>query len=410
MTRFDAPRVVGVRAATLATTVVALLSLATGIANIVAPPRGVGPLAPFVPPAVRAAAGFTGTLTGFALLVTASGMRRGLRAAWFAAVGLFPATLAQGLLQSTELSVPLVVGSLVALPSVVLARDRFDRTLSLSSRQLAGATAIAAVQVYGTAGAFALREQFSSVDTLLDAFYFTLVTASTVGYGDVTAAGQTARLFTMSLVVLGTASFGIALGVLVTPAIEARFSEVLGRMSRAQLELLEGHVVVLGYGDLTEPILNELRDLSTEFVVVTPDREESARLTEREFKHVVGDPSDEETLDRVNVDSARAVVAATNDDAQDALAILTARALNPGVRIVAAATDRENVDKLRRAGADTVISPASIGGHLLVQSALGAEGMEDIAAQVLGGEESPSDGDDVDVAPEEAGLDADRGR
>ncbi|MEZ3144250.1 NAD-binding protein [Halobaculum sp. MBLA0143] len=379
-------RPTGTRLAVLATTVVAFLSLATGVANIVTPPRGVGPLAGFVPTAVRSAAGFTGTLTGFALLVTASGMRRGLRAAWFAAVALLPATLAQGLLQTTELSVPLVVGSLVALPAVVAARERFDRTLSPSTRQLAGATTVVAVQVYGTAGAFALREQFSSVDTLLDAFYFTLVTASTVGYGDVTATGQTARLFTMSLVVLGTASFGIALGVLVTPAIEARFSEVLGRMTRAELELLEGHVVVLGYGDLTEPILNELRDLTVEFVVVTPDREKGAQLTERDVQHVVADPSDEETLERVNVDSARAVVAATNDDAQDALAVLTARALNPAARIVAAATDRENVDKLRRAGADTVISPASIGGHLLVQSALGAEGMEDVAEQVLGAE------------------------
>lgn len=203
----------------------------------------------------------------------------------------------------------------------------------------------------------------------------------------------------MSVVVLGTASFGIAVGVLLTPVIESRFAAVLGRMTDADLQLLEDHVVVLGYGDLTEPILTELSETPTTFVVVTPDREAGSRLADRDVDHLVGDPSDEETLHRVNVDSARAVVAATNDDAQDALAVLTARAIALDCRVVAAATDTENVAKLRRAGADTVVSPASIGGHLLVRSALGAEGMEEVADWVLGEGEtrgSPPDPDSLD--------------
>ena len=384
MIRRHLPRLVGARAATLATTVVAVVSVATGVSAVVASPEAAGPLAPFVPQTVQAATGFTGTLTGFVLLAAAAGMRRGLRAGWLVAVASLPVTLAQGLLQATQLSVPLVVGTLLATPSVAFSRGRFERELSLTRGQLAGGIAVGAVQLYGTAGAFALREQFASVDTVLDAFYFTLVTASTVGYGDVTPESQAARLFTTSVVVLGTASFGIAVGVLLTPIVESRFAEVLGRMTDADLALLEDHVVVLGYGDLTEPILTELSETPTEFVVVTPDREEASRLGDRDIDHLVGDPSDEETLRRVNVASARAVVAATNDDAQDALAVLTARAIAPDCRVVAAATDRENVAKLRRAGADTVVSPASIGGHLLVRSALGAEGVEDVADWVLG--------------------------
>jgi voltage-gated potassium channel len=377
-------RWVSARAAVLVTTAAALLSVVTGIANISVPPRVVGPLVPFVPPPVAAAAGFTGTLTGFLLLVSALGMRRGLRAAWIASAVLLPVTLLQGLIQSNAVSLPLVVLSGLALPGVWLSRGRFDRELSLSTSQVAAGIAVVSVQVYGTAGAFALRGEFSNLDSLLDAFYFTLVTASTVGYGDVTPTTQTARLFAMSLVVLGTASFGIAIGALLAPALTARFSEVLGRMSGAELELLEDHVIVLGYGDLTEPILNELIEGDVPFVVVTADRGTATLLGERGIKRLVADPSDEETLAEVHLDRARAVVAATNDDAEDALAVLTARHLRSDTRIVAAATDRENVDKLRRAGADTVISPASIGGHLLVRSALGEEGMEDVAEQVLG--------------------------
>ncbi|MFC6771775.1 NAD-binding protein, partial [Halorubrum pallidum] len=76
-------------------------------------------------------------------------------------------------------------------------------------------------------------------------------------------------------------------------------------------------------------------------------------------------------------------VVATEDDARDALAILTARQLNPDVRIVAAATQRENVNKLRRAGADQVISPTTLGGHILIDCAFGADS-EDATTDLLG--------------------------
>jgi voltage-gated potassium channel len=157
-------------------------------------------------------------------------------------------------------------------------------------------------------------------------------------------------------------------------------------MNESELELLEDHVVVLGFGDLTEPILTELADATVDFVVVAkPDNDSIPELKERDVPLVVADPSDEEPLQRVHIDRARAVVAATNDDASDALAILTARELHPDVNIVAAATDRENVDKLKRAGADTVISPALIGGHLLVESALGSTDSEIIADRLIDG-------------------------
>ncbi len=373
---------IGIRITVVLTFAVALLSVATGIANI---GSTTSPLlfAEAIPDTVRRTAGFTGTLTGFMIVASAFGLRRGLRAAWYSTVLLLPVTAAQGVVQSSVLSVPLVVGSLVTLPVVLLNRRRFTRRLSLTTTQLAAGLALVGVQVYGTVGAFALREQFSGVDTLTDAFYYTIVTASTVGYGDATPASQVARLFGMSVVVLGTASFAIALGALLGPAIEARFTRVLGQMTDSDLEGLENHVLVLGYGDLTEPVLGELRGKDTPFVVVTPDSTKASELSDRGYMAIVADPSDDEPLKRARIGRARAVVVATSDDAQDALSILTARELRPDVRIVVAAAERENVQKLRRAGADTVISPAAIGGHLLVESALGAEDTEDVAGRLL---------------------------
>ena len=382
-------RAISVRVTVTFTLAVAVLSIATGVTTIGFTPSSAGSLfGGSIPEWAQETAGFTGTLTGFLMLASAYGMRRGLRIAWYSTIVLLPLTAVQGLVQSSPYSFPLVVVSLVALPLVAFRRRRFDREVDITMPQLAAVTALVGVLVYGTAGTYALADHFNGVNTPLDAFYYTLVTASTVGYGDAVPVTQSARLFATSVVVLGTASFAIALASLLGPAIEARLASALGRMTETQLELLEDHVVVLGYGDLTEPILNELSG-QTDFVIVTPDKQRTADLGDRNVNVLIADPSDEEPLERVGIERARAVVAATNNDAEDALAILTARQLNPDVRIVAAATDRENVVKLKRAGADTVISPATIGGHLLVRSALGSDEMEDVADR-LSGESSRS--------------------
>jgi voltage-gated potassium channel len=369
------------RVAVVLVALVSLLSFTTGVVNI-GMTQIAGPLGPFIPDDVEQAAGFTGALTGFLMLGSAFGLRRGLRVAWYSTVVLLPVTAAQGLAQSNVLSSPLIVLSLLSLPTVLINYRRFDRPLALSTTQLAAGAALVGTMVYGTAGTYRLRGEFANVETVLDAVYYTIVTASTVGYGDAIPESQQARLFSISVLVLGVASFTLALGSLLGPAIEARFAQALGTMTDRQLELLEDHVIVLGYGDLTEPIIEELSG-TTPFVVITPDQDAAAHLNARDIAVLSADPSDEEPLHRASIDDARAVVAATENDANDALAILTAKSLNPALRVVAAATDRENVEKLRRAGADSVISPAVIGGHLLVESALGDEDVETFADRIL---------------------------
>lgn len=370
------------RAAVGLTTVVAVLSVVTGILHIGNVRfEAIVPLEPYIPAAIQRTAGFTGTLTGFLMLGAAYGLRRGLRVAWYAVVVLLPVTALQGLVQSSPVSLPLVALSLLSLPTVALHRHQFDRDLSLSTTQLAAAVALIGTQAYGTVGTYILREDFQDVGTILDAFYYTIVTATTVGYGDAHPIGPEARLFAMSVVVFGTASFAVALGSLLGPAIEARLTQALGKMTDSQLELLEDHVLILGDGDLTQSIVGRLQDSATDFVVVSSDRERVTSLSERGVKALAANPSDEEPLHRAKIDTARALVVATNDDAQDALTILTARQLRPDIRIVAAATDNENVAKLEHAGADSVISPASIGGQMLVESAL----VDNDRSTVLGG-------------------------
>lgn len=370
----------GARLTVVLTLAVALLSVLTGIANIGAQ-SVIGPLAEFIPPAIQRTAGFTGALTGFLILISAFGLRRGLRFAWYSTVVLLPITALQGLMQSSPLSFPLIALSLLALPNVLANRRHFDRELSFSTAQLTALAAIVGAQIYGTVGTYALRDEFANLSTLVDAFYYTLVTASTVGYGDAAPTTQSARLFGMSVIVIGTTSFALALGTVLGPAIEARLSRALGRMTESHLELLDNHILILGYGDLTEAILEEfsqdLRD-GPEILVITPDSDRARRLAERDFNVLTGDPSDEETLRKAHIEDARAILVATNNDAEDALSVLTARDLNTEGYIAAAATNRENIEKLKRAGADTVISPQSIAGEILVRSAMDRRSIDEI--------------------------------
>jgi voltage-gated potassium channel len=378
---------VTVRASIALTFAVAILSILAGLAQIGG--LGVdGPLAPIVPDVVRQTVGFTGTITGFAMLGSGFALRNGYRAGWHSTAILLPLTALQGLMQASVLSFPLVALSVVSVPALILNRGRFDRTFSPSPTQLAATAALVTAISYGTVGTYALRDQFDGVVTIVDAFYFTVVTASTVGYGDIGpqagASADIAQLFVLSSLVMNVAAFAVALGVLLTPAIEAQLSKALGKMTDRQIDLLDDHVLVLGYGDLTEPILEELdaRD-GVQYAVVTSDETAARRLADRDVAVYTADPSDVEPLERVNLSGARAVVVATEDDAHDALAILTARQLNPDVRIVAAVTQRENVDKLRRAGADQVISPSTLGGHILIDCAFGANS-EDATTGLLG--------------------------
>jgi voltage-gated potassium channel len=368
------------RAAVFVTSLVAILSIVTGIVNIGS--TGVsGPLAMYVPEIAARTAGFTGTMTGFLMAISAYGLHRGYRIAWYSTIVLLPVTAVQGLVQSSLLSLPLVAVSVLALPIVLFHRQFFDRAVDLTMTQLASLAAVLAVQAYGTVGTYALREEFDEVETVLDAFYFTLVTASTVGYGDLTATSQFGRLFSMSVLLTGVASFAVALGTLLGPLIEARLATALGNMNDKQLNLLENHYIVTGYGDLTEPILESLD--GTDAVVIVEDPDDAKLLRDHGHDVVTADPSDEEPLERVRIERARALIVATNDDAEDAMVVLTARELNPDLRIVAAATDRENIQKLRRAGADIALSPAVLGGQLLVESALGNDNPERVIDRIL---------------------------
>jgi voltage-gated potassium channel len=346
---------------------VAILSFITGLSTLSQETLVLeGPLAALLPD-ITEFVRFAGVFFAFLLALVTFGLSRAKRLAWYLSMGSLPVVAAIPLLTLETTHMPLLFLVLVTLPVLVYNRGQFDQPLDLSPLQIASLSSIAGVLVYGTVGSYGLREQFVAVETWSDAFYYVVITVATVGYGDITPVTPEAKWFSLSVVILGTGSFTAAIGSLVVPAIEDRMASAVGTMTPRNINLLEDHVLVLGYSDITESLLEEIGDEQA-VVVITDDQDRAATLDETEVNVLTADPTDEASLEEARIADASGVVVATRDDAEDVLAVLAARTSNPDIYIVAAANDRHNVTKLEEVGADEVISPMAIGGRLLGRS------------------------------------------
>lgn len=355
-----------------------------------------GPLAHVVPE-VTEFVRFGGVLASFVLGGAAYGLHRRKRVAWVVAVVILPFVGSLPLLSLQSTHIPLLLLILIALPLLVLNREQFSEGLDLSSLQIAALSSIVGVLAYGTIGSYVTRDQFVNLETWTDAMYYVLVTIATVGYGDITPTTTEAKWFSLSVIIFGVAAFTTAIGALIVPAIEKRMASAFGNMTPSSLALLEDHVIVLGYSEITEAVLEELADV-TDLVVITPDPNVAAQLDDADVNVLTADPTNVDTLRDAGVEFAQGVIAGTDDDAQDVLAILATREVNPDIRIVAAANEAHNAEKLKRVGADHVISPSMIGGILLGRSVLTDAVPDEVVSDILPdntlGEDEPADSDE----------------
>jgi voltage-gated potassium channel len=211
-----------------------------------------------------------------------------------------------------------------------------------------------------------LRDELDGEVTLADVVYFTMITVTTVGYGDIVPVSTRARL--LDALVVTPVRFGIwflFLGTAYQLIIRQYMEE--HRMAKLQANL-DGHIIVCGFGHTGMSATKELlaRGASAEQILVIDKLEERIRLAGTlGIAAFQADSTQESVLRDAVIDRAKAVIIAAGVDDSNALILLTARNLNPKIRIIVSAKEEENVKLFKTGGADAILSPATFGGYIL---------------------------------------------
>jgi voltage-gated potassium channel len=196
--------------------------------------------------------------------------------------------------------------------------------------------------------------------SLLNATYQTVTTVATVGFREVEPLDETGKVFTIVLILVGVGTALYTFSVVLETLFEGHLRELFGRLRMGrQIDAMHDHVIVGGWGRVGRAIGEELTTAHADMVIVDRD---VTRVSDTEIPSVIGDATEDQVLERAGLARARALVAALDGDAGNLFVTLSARSLRPDLFIVARARVEETEEKLRRAGADRVVNPQSIGG------------------------------------------------
>jgi voltage-gated potassium channel len=203
---------------------------------------------------------------------------------------------------------------------------------------------------------------------LLDSLYMTIITLSTVGFGELKPLSPAGRLFTSILILLGVGTLAYTL----TRTIEALVEQRLFHWRRVQMDIkrIKDHVIVCGFGRMGETVCAQLRQRQVPLIVIERDGTMSERLDQMGILHIVGDATDDAVLNAVGVQRAKALATVLPSDADNLFVTLTARHLNGDLTVVARASNEKNEPKMITAGANRVMNPYRSGGHQMARQLL----------------------------------------
>ncbi len=232
---------------------------------------------------------------------------------------------------------------------------------------------------------------------LLDCLYMTVITLTTVGYREVGPLSPAGQVFTILLALSGVFALFYSGTVVIQSILEGELQVLLGsyRVRRILAELKD-HVIVCGYGRVGRLVCRELDAAGQPFVVIDRNLEVLRDVT---FQHGIpleGDATSEDVLREAGLERARALVASLASDADNLYITMTARLMNPALRIVARADDERAERKLTRAGADRVVAPYRLGGLRIAHAILRPSVVEFLDLAV--------GGRDIELAVEEIEL------
>ena len=207
--------------------------------------------------------------------------------------------------------------------------------------------------------------------SFFDSFYMTLITLTTVGYGEVHPLSNHGRMFASVLMLIGVTTVFVSIAILGETLLRLEMTDYFGRRRRDRmLKNIKGHYIVCGAGRVGRHVIQELLRSEATVVLIDNTVERARWATDKGVITLVGDATKDEVLKQASVETAKGLVAAISSDAENVYVALSAKVLNPQLVISARASDEQAEEKLRRAGATAVFTPYTFIGHRLAQSML----------------------------------------
>jgi len=202
---------------------------------------------------------------------------------------------------------------------------------------------------------------------LIDSLYMTVITISTVGFGEVRELTPFGRMFTIGLIIGGGGVVAYSLSVIAEFFMSGEWRKYLEARRRSRmLSNLSDHIIVCGFGRVGRKVASELTQEGVPFIIIDTDSVRIEHAQEFGYIAVVGNAANETMLKQAGIDTARGLVAAVNSDAENVFIVLTARGMNSNIQIVARANFEDSEPKLIRAGANRTIVPYTISGKRMV--------------------------------------------
>jgi voltage-gated potassium channel len=323
----------------------------------------VGPLSS-VGESLSALGSSTQVFLGACLVMVGIGLTRRLAVAWAFGVLLLAVTFGVNWAQGHR-GPSLILPGLMLL-ALVLLRRYFTRRNMLANYFIS-LMSILAILAFGTFGTYMLGDGFRpKIHELTSSFYYTIITLATVGYGDIVPVTRETRLFVVALLIVGLSIFATAIASFLGPA----FSREIGGFFNPKERKMKpsDHIILAGEGALVANTVRELQARGMTFVQIV-----AAGPTPLPENLVVGQPWDDKVLQEAGIETASMVVAAQEDDGENAFIAMVAKDLNPDVKVLAVANSSAGIRRLKLTGAEIVFAPSMVGGRLLANLVEGKE-------------------------------------
>ncbi|MCP4705761.1 MAG: potassium channel protein [candidate division Zixibacteria bacterium] len=207
--------------------------------------------------------------------------------------------------------------------------------------------------------------------TPLESLYMTIITLSTVGFREVQPLHTSGKVFVMVLIVFGVASATFAASTLGQVILEGQLRRLMGRRKmESKIKKLKNHFIIAGFGRVGRQVAEEYEARNVPFIIIEKNEDALNNLNTSGFNYIAGEATEDDNLVSAKIESAKVLVSTLPSEADNVYISLTARHMNPELHIIARADNPGGERKLKRAGADSVVSPHILGGMRMAMASL----------------------------------------